>query len=356
MTINTFYIDIQTPYVDTSEESTYFAIKDFPTYLTAGKNHFLIAGTDLLRPGTDVSIQILDSKNNILEFETPDILIDGTHRMVIVTIPDNIEYGYGSVTILGKTLEESNAHYDVKWIKKFLINPTLDNTCPPVFIKNPTIEVQEIYDETQDISNTKYTVTEYSVGLLYSSIAGTKRAKTSRYIITSSDGLATFTNEMIGGTLFINSGNIIPVVGEYSATDYTATITDVLNSTQFVVDVPCEGVNSVTNIKEKFEFKDAVYTITYAKKETFDAKNIRHSYLKLNMKNLNVYSGKVKYVDLYKDPGNVYIGRYNLTSEYLHRVQLNTLADFTDNFTLQATGSVSEIINNKISNTVTYAN
>lgn len=351
-----FYKDIETPYTDKSVESTYFAIKDFPSYITAGKNHFLIAGTELLQPGTDVSIQILDSQDNIVEYDIPDILIDGTHRIVVMSIPSDVAYGNGSVTILGKTRNSTGTIYDVKWIRNFLINPTLENQCTPIFVENPTITVEEIYDSTQDISNIKYTQTVYSTGLLYSVITGLKESPNSKYTIYSSGSLANFDLEMVGGTLSISAGNIIPTVGQYETKDYVATITDVYNPTTISVDVPCVGTNVLTGISEKFEFKDAVYTITYAKKETFDAKNIRHSYLKLNLKNLNVYSGKAKYVDLYKEPGNLYLGRYELTSEYLYRTKFESVTDFTDNFSYISSGDISEIVNNKISNTVMHAN
>ena len=49
---------------DTSPNSTYFKISEFKDVFTAGKNGFLIEGSQFLKESTEIKVQILDVNGN----------------------------------------------------------------------------------------------------------------------------------------------------------------------------------------------------------------------------------------------------------------------------------------------------
>ena len=57
---------------DTRPASQYFRISEFQDVFTGGKNAFLIEGTEFLKKGTEIKIEILDVEGNTIYFEPGD--------------------------------------------------------------------------------------------------------------------------------------------------------------------------------------------------------------------------------------------------------------------------------------------
>jgi hypothetical protein len=480
-------------YKDTDENSKFFAVSRFPEKLKSGKNFFLITGTDLLTPTTPVLIEVLDVNGNELDVKIPNILVNGTDRMIVINIKSTDYYGKGIITILGQAQDvpkEWKNAYNVRWQKEIIINPSLYNDGEVIFENDPKIYFTEDYDETQVISNEKYTEVNYRQGLIYSKIGKsflvpaqfsymiylqdgpllTQNAlfdgltgwdTSSTYIsdVTASDSKLYFSQSygMFGITEgvtqdFSMSANVIYTlnaefkgseselgssvasVAVYAGSNlytylYTTASTDITLASQFssstdtvatielsgqafavntvwsnvyvanlisgsngngfstamegakltvsasdmtvypntdlyevsgtyttyiykiinpetaIVNNSYQAYNLQTKNFQRVAFISASYNINYNKLEYVERENIRNSYLELFFKDLSTHVGNLKFVDVYKNPGKIYVGRYDVQSYnfFLDGNDFTDLQDFTDNWTSGGTGSYANL-------------
>lgn len=344
---------------DADINSKYFNIREFPEILTSGKNSFFLSGTSKLRQNSTILIQILDVDDNQIDFSIPNILLNGTDYLISINVPENIKYGFGNITILGELIDVPKKwqnKYNVKWSKSILINPTVDNLSKVIFYKNPKIIFKEIYDTSQSISNIKYTQTTISGSNLFIEIgSNTDGLKYSEGYIINTDYNENFSSEIIGGNLFVSSSNITAsIYGEieydpslYTYPDYNTTILSILNKNSLIVKDQYFRTNNITKIQENISILPTSYSISYNKQETFYKPNIRNSYLEVSLNNISTVSGKIKFVELYRNPGNIYIGKYDLTSYKM----LSNITNTTSSWILDSSGSLSDIKYNNITNT-----
>ena len=485
--------DYNVYYNDTDANSKFFQVSQFPEKFTSGKSYFLITGTELLTPTTPVLIEVLDVNGNRLPVEVPNILINGTDRMIIVGISSTSYYGKGSVTILGQAVDvpkEWKNVYNVKWTKDVVINPALSNDGDVLFINDPQIYFTEVYDESRIISNEIYIPTVYAQGVMYSktgksglepaqysyklylkdgplltqnalfdgldywdtssayisdvtasdsklyfsqsyglfgitegvtqnfsmsanvvytlnaefkgteSVLGSSVASVAVYsgatlfsylyttastditfavqFSSSADVIATvelsgqafalntawsnvyvanlisgsngngFSTEMEGAKVIVSESNmtVYPNTNLYSTDSvYETYIYKVINPTTAIANSSYQAYNTITKNYQRVEFIDASYNISYNKIRYVDNPTIRNSYLEVFFSQLSTHAGKLKYVDLYKNPGNIYVGRYDVQSYniLLHGNEFMDLNDFTDNWTYGGSGSYANI-------------
>lgn len=480
-------------YNDTSPESRFFQISKFPEKFNSGKTYFLITGTNLLVPTTPVLVEILDVNGNPLPVEIPNILVNGTDRMIVVTISSTSYYGKGNVTILGHAIDvpkEWKNTYNVKWQRDIIINPSLANDGEVIFENDPEIYFTEVYDESQIISNEIFNEIHYNQGLMYSKVG--KSALTpaqytytvylqdgplvtqnplfdgltgwdtsSTYIsaVTASDNKLYFSQSyglfgitegvtqnfsMSANVVYTlnaefkgsesNLGSSVASVAVYSGSNlisylYTTASTDITFAVQFsssvdkiatielggqafalntvwsnvyianlisgsngngfstamegakliisasdmtvypdtnlydvsgsyttyiykvinpqtaIVNNSYQAFNVATKNFQRVAFISASYDILYNQVEYVDRPNIRNSYLDVFFKNLKTKVGSLKYVDLYKNAGNIYVGKYNVQSYniLLDGNEFTNLTDFTDNWTSGGTGSYANL-------------
>lgn len=492
--------DYQVYYNDTELNSKFFKISRFPEVLTSGKNYFLITGTDLLQPNTRVAIEVLDSKGNNINVEIPNVLVNGTDRIVVIKIDENDYYGDYTVTVLGEAIDVPNnwkGVYNVKWQKIVLCNPSLDNESDAIFYENPTVDYEEIYDNIGNITKLIVDKKTYNQGLMYSKIAGEKLSPLMSYqlyltdgtnIITNSafnslDGWYTgspyidgvyvsasklymsqsygpfgitlgvtqsitikankiytlsadfigsesnlagsvaaisiysgskvllylyttassninlksefssstdltasielggqafaiqtvwsnvfvsdlisgsygngFTKEMEGGYLEISASDmtIYPNTSNYLSSSYRAYISKVINRELAIANTSFKAYNTITKNYDRVTFISASYNITYGKTDYFGNDNIKNSYLKVKFRNLNTIVGSLKYIDLYKNPGNNYIGRYPVKPHemLLSGSTFNSISDFNNNWILIESGTYVPPISNDRTRTI----
>ena len=481
-------------YNDTEENSKFFQISKFPESLASGKNSFLITGTDLLLPTTPVMVEVLNVKGEELSITIPNLLLNGTDRIIVIEVPTTEYYGKGLVTILGQAIDvpkEWRGAYNVKWQREVLINPSLDNSSDTYFINDPILSITEIYDTSNTISGVNFVNNLYNQGLVYSKIgksflrpsqysyylhlkdgppattnalfdglAGWDTSSTYISAVTSSDSklyfsqsyglfgvtdgvkqnfsmsanvvytlnaefkgteselgssvasvsvysgsnliyygqtsevtdvtLATqfsssvdkiatlelsgqafaiktvwsnvyvanlisgsagnngFNIQMEGAKLVISASNmtVVPNTELYQVSGaYETTIYKVLNPQTAILANSYEAFNTTTKNKQRVEFISASYNIFWDKEVSVINTNFQNSYLELFYKNLQTHSGYLKYIELYKNPGNKSVGRYPaeslniLTTGY----DFTEIQDFTDNWTDEGTGSYSSI-------------
>jgi hypothetical protein len=147
---------VQTLIVDTNTNSEYFNISELPDSFSGGKNAFLIAGSDLLEPNTEIKIQIRDADGNIVYHEFsdgyPNEYYEGNSKVVAVYIyPTTTAFGPATITVIGE-LNTKNVNvpidwqnkYNVKWTGRVNINPALSNTTRVRFKKRPVVSIVEL--------------------------------------------------------------------------------------------------------------------------------------------------------------------------------------------------------------------
>ena len=116
---------------DTAANSKYFNITELSDTFSGGKNAFLIAGSDLLVPSTEVKVQVRDAAGNCLYVEysngNPEYY-EGISKVAAVYVyPTDTAFGPATITILGEANDvpqEWNGRYNVKWQKSFKVNTT----------------------------------------------------------------------------------------------------------------------------------------------------------------------------------------------------------------------------------------
>lgn len=138
---------------DNSQESVYFNIKQLNSYFTGGKNSFLITGTPLLQPNTNIFIEVLDVDGNPIYVEAIRNFSEAGSRVVVIEIYENTPRGPATLTILGtatRTLdgksvpEEWRGVRNVRWQKKLIIEPKSRNNSPIRIKRQPEIIVNEL--------------------------------------------------------------------------------------------------------------------------------------------------------------------------------------------------------------------
>ena len=482
--------DYQVYINDTDPNSTYFKVQKIPTVLASGKNYFLISGTDLLQPTTNVAVEVLDVNGKNLSVEIPQVLLNGTDRVVVITILPTDYYGKCTITILGEAIAvplQWKGNYNVKWQTTVLCNPSIDNEDDAIFSNNPTISYSEIYDSSGSITKVITDKDIFKQGQIYSKVAGEKLSPLMSYQLylingvnptinstfTSLNGWYTgssyidkayvsnnnlyisqsyglfgvtqgvtqsfaieankvytftadfigvssslggsvasamvysgsniflylhstsstvqtltaefssstnmsasieltgqafalqtvwanvavedlvstshgpgFTKDMEGGTLYISSSDMTiypPNTPRYATSSYTANIDTVVNPTLAIVNSSFQAYNILTKNYERVPFVSGSYILNYGKTQVVGSNNVQNSYLNIKFRNLNTIAGSLKYIDLYKNPGNNYIGRYPLTAQdmLLSGSTYSSSADFTSNWGLIESGTYS---------------
>jgi hypothetical protein len=140
---------------DLSYRSSYFVVSDLNSTLSAGKNLFCINGSQFLKDGSDIFVEILDAGGFPLYYEIANSGFiqyrDTTDLIISVHVYDNVVAGVGKIIIVGTTKDNKT----VRWSSNIKINPYLDNDSRVVFFKQPTAEANGFlsYILSDDISN-----------------------------------------------------------------------------------------------------------------------------------------------------------------------------------------------------------
>jgi len=150
--------------IDKSYRSDYFIVSDLGYTLTSGKNFFTINGSNKLKPNAAILLEIVDSENNVLYYETAKSgyfkYLDTTDLIVGVHVYESTPIGFGTVTLLGTTVDGKS----VRWSTNIKINSKLENSSRVVFFQDPKIEISEFlsFILNQNISQQQQFINEIS--------------------------------------------------------------------------------------------------------------------------------------------------------------------------------------------------
>ena len=166
-----------------------------------------------------------------------------------------------------------------------------------------------------------------------------------------------FTKEMEGGLLYISASDMTiypPNTSRYAESSYTANISKVISPTLAIANSSFQAYNLLTKNYERVPFVSASFTLNYGKTIVVGNNNVQNSYLNIKFRNLSTIVGSLKYIDLYKNPGNNYIGRYPLIAHdmLISGSVYSSSADFASNWNLIESGTYSSPISTDRTTTI----
>jgi hypothetical protein len=307
--------NFQTFLRDTNPNSQYFRISEFADTFTGGKNGFLIEGSEFLKETTEVKIEILDVAGNPIYFEPGEGVpeyYEGNSKLISVHVYDDTPIGISKITILGELKNyvddfgavvpvpnEWKGVYNVKWEKSFQVNRNLNNESIVRFYKRPVVAITElikpIFSKTVPIT----TDTGYVHGISEVPNDGTDittwRAGT-LYKLRRTNGV--WDRDVDENTITITNPT------------HTANITEVLNDTEVLVNVPYTINNRVSN------FTSGSFSVTYSdfQNETIGESTLTGSFAKIDISQLKTFVGDVARVKVYRKSRNA-VGDFQFVQE-----------------------------------------
>jgi hypothetical protein len=137
---------------DKSYRSDYFKLTQFDGYLYGGRNAFLIAGDSVLKPNTNILIEVLDSEGVTVYSAPVANYIEGSSRLIQLEIYQDTPIGVGKIVILacaetyldGTPIPtEWQDVFNVRWVADVVISPLVENKTPIRFSQTPSMVVEE---------------------------------------------------------------------------------------------------------------------------------------------------------------------------------------------------------------------
>jgi hypothetical protein len=153
--LDTIQVDIE----DTAHLSRYFQVIEFDPAFSAGKNCISFNGSDLLKDGTEIKVQALDSEGNSLYLAAPRLnttssYVDIANYTVAIYIYQETINGAGKVFLVGTT----NKNETVRWTGNISINNRNQNSSRVRFYKAPFMEVRPLlYPVIENITGSTIT-------------------------------------------------------------------------------------------------------------------------------------------------------------------------------------------------------
>jgi len=127
--------------LDTEFLSKYFVLQEFEPKLTAGKNSITFNGSELLKEGTEVLVECIDSDGNPLYIEsttkTNIAYKEASSYILSIHVYNEVANGPGKLVLYGTTLNGAT----VKWVGNVVIDKTLQNSSTVRFYEKPVLEV-----------------------------------------------------------------------------------------------------------------------------------------------------------------------------------------------------------------------
>jgi len=314
-----------------------FNILNIPSVFTRGKNHFLIGGSDLLRQGSEVKVEITDSEGNVIYSEYPFYIESGNRAVSVWVYSDNSK-GIGLLTVLGELIDvpkEWKNKFNVKYQEQIFIDPDKKNISEIKFVNTPEITVEERIKKYVSYTDSKTTLKIFNTGEIYGVIPGIKKTVVRKIPIVEHANLEnyeielqspvseypgdSFIKEMVGGKIKINDPKYITSSDYfYTSSQYTASIIDIKNYYTLVVSPPAKILNKDLDRYEivPFNVASGQYDIEYVSEETGSDSVFTSSYARFDLTKLQTFSGKINSIRIYKKSLSTETS-YNHIGDYL---------------------------------------
>ena len=341
---------------DSNPNSDYFQVTEFPETIPGGKSFFKIsAAAGLLRPESEIRVEILDESGQVIYTEYPEFIDESDRRLISIFVYDFIPPGLATVTILGEAqtfLDGSPipidfvGSFNVRWQRTLNVEPFKKNNFPIFFEKEPSIQVTEVvkpYLEIVKPSGSSVTTVGTSNN---SSFKISLETRQGNFFLVSKGGFK-FENEMLNSAVTfsaitnpkLNQKSFPTVFGQGPetftidgiVTPYYANIQDIINDSRVQVKNPFElktEFSKTGNTKNEFDrdlterlqdtadftFDDSEFSISFRKKPDFTPTQNLRSFAKINLNDINTISGDVHHIKTFmKSQGSV--GGFELVNE-----------------------------------------
>jgi hypothetical protein len=193
-------------------------------------------------------------------------------------------------------------------------------------VDDPVVSFYEIYD-TSSIYKLAKTITSTTMSVVGDLVGkNTSRAYT---LLRSYSG--SFDKNMLGATFTITSPQLTAAdAGNYISSKYTGTIVEVINSSEAMVYPNFMQQRVGTLVSTSLALNSSSVNILYTSTSIdYTSPNQIQSYINVSVKKLSTYSSYIKYVDLYKNPGKQYVGRFPVVAnDLLQDGYFSSLSDF----------------------------
>lgn len=343
--LNTMLVDIE----DTSFLSQYFSIAEFNPVLTGGKNPVAFNGSSLLKEGSEIQVQCIDSNGNSLYIERPKSSVqfsDVSKFIISIHVYNETYNGKGKLIFVGTTPRDEI----VRWQADITIDKTIQNSSKVRFINKPIIEARSLlYPVVNNLVGAALTYQYQLTGSLSSISADPKKdtiksavnpKKTDidyRVIMNISDAASaatlypttSFNSQMEGQSFHITARNIqypFSYVGRDTIWTGSFKVKKVIDSKTLQLNEPFYfpyGRNQVvTNVNTGYftaSYKWVAYNTAsdaYQKYYPISGSpiSIKESYAEIVYRNLKTFSGFIARHKLYRK-SLVYPGDFQLVSD-----------------------------------------
>jgi hypothetical protein len=194
---------------DSGPRSDYFKLSQFDGYFSGGRNAFLIAGSGILRPNSNILVEVLNKDFSAVYSVPLPQYSEGNSRLVQVEVYEDTPIGPGKLVILGSVdryadgtpvPDEWKNKYNVRWITDVIISPLVENTTPIRFVQPPVAEVEEkFYAAPVSSSFTQSIIVPVDVELTQKTYNVVQNGYTLRLI--GPDAQTRFFSENLGGRI-----------------------------------------------------------------------------------------------------------------------------------------------------------
>ena len=246
---------------DTKFYSEYFEISGLNRILHAGKNGFLIRGSEFLSLNSEISIEVVDRFGNAV-FSTPASgFSEAGSRLVSIEIYQKTYRGPGKLVILGTADRYSNgkpipSRYrgrpNVRWVVPIQIEPRNQNTSKIRLANNPIAVVDEKEFATTRIDTTTVTdvLSTYTASLQYdyathksdgyaiTMLSGSYPIPEPVAFFNTSNADAYFTGSIVRRIIESSSLGTISVVSNYTTASVSMSLDKILNETTAITNTP----------------------------------------------------------------------------------------------------------------------
>jgi len=161
---------------DVRSYSDYFQVSDLNTVFHAGKNGFLLRGSEFLKRNTQVFVEVLDRFDNPVFTTAITNFSEGGARLISTEIFERTERGAGKLVIVGTADRYSNGTTiptsqtqtpNVRWVVPIVIEPNNQNTTKIRLSNSPIATVAEKNFTTTRIDRVTTTDSTYTASVVY---------------------------------------------------------------------------------------------------------------------------------------------------------------------------------------------
>jgi hypothetical protein len=176
--LDTMLVDIE----DTAGSSLYFSIAEFNPVFTGGKNPVAFNGSALLKEGSEIQVECIDSAGNSLYIERPRSTVqfaDVSKFIISIHVYNETYNGVGKLILVGTTAKDEI----VRWQADITVDKTVQNASKVRFYNKPVLEARSLlYPVVDNLVGAALTY-QYQLTGSVSSFAATPKRDTLKKVI-----------------------------------------------------------------------------------------------------------------------------------------------------------------------------